>query len=72
MITEDDYEILSAWFYGKAVADVTNQVLSTFQLLLNDKVNRCEEIYSVLNPFVCKFCNVCLDWNWSADIQATG
>ena len=49
MITEDDYEILSAWFYGKAVADVTNQVLSTFQLLLNDKVNRCEEIYSVLN-----------------------
>ena len=49
MITNDDYEILSAWFVSAMVPLVANQILSAFQPQISGKVNRCEEIYSVLD-----------------------
>lgn len=49
MITESDYQQLHDWFLSAMLPIVTNQVSKEFNESLNNKLNRCEEIYSTID-----------------------
>lgn len=48
-LTDQDYIQIQEWFLSKIIPSAANEAINALKPLINEKVNRCQEIYAFMN-----------------------